>query len=94
MRIKFAPLKREVFSQLYGLSITDLNLHFTKDKLYKLVTISGQNINILAEETSKEALEEVILTLEATDLILLSTSVVDGIYGVFNIYSIIVDDGE
>jgi len=89
MKINFAPLKKEVFSQLYGLSITDLNLDYTKDKLYKVVTITDQTINILAEETSKENLEEAILRLEETDLLLFSTSVVDGIYGTFNAYSII-----
>lgn len=92
MKISFAPLKKEVFSQLYGLSITDLNLDFTKDKLYKVMTISNQTVNILAEETSKENLKEIIVGLEKADLLLFSTSVVDGIYGTFNAYSIIISD--
>lgn len=90
MKISFAPLKKEVFSQIYGLSITDLNLDFTKDEVYKVVAISDQTVNVFAEETSKENLEEIIANLEETDLLLLSTSVVDGIYGTFNIYSIII----
>jgi len=57
-----------------------------------IIAISDQTVNISAKETSKDNLEEIIQGLEETDLLLFSTSVIDVIYGIFDVYSIIISD--
>jgi len=94
VRVNFVPLKKEVFTQLYGLPVTSLKLDFTQGKLYKVVTISDQTVSELASETSKDNLVEIILGIEKQDLLLLSTGVIDGIYGTLDLYSIIIIDEQ
>ena len=89
MQVRFAHLSKEVFMQLYGMSISNLNLDFSSDTLYKVISIANQKVEELIVEESKDNLEDRILQLEGEDLLLISTRVIDGMYGQFNIYSIV-----
>jgi len=88
MQVRFAHLSNEVFMQLYGISISNLNLDFSRDTLYKVINIANQKVEELIVEESKDNLEDRILQLEGEDLLLISTRVIDGMYGQFNIYSV------
>jgi len=91
MQVRFAHLSKEVFMQLYGISISNLNLDFSRDTLYKVISIANQKVEELIVEESKDNIEDRILQLEGEDLLLISTRVIDGMYGQFNIYSVVKD---
>jgi len=93
MQVRFAHLSEEVFMQIYGMPISDLNLDFSRDTLYKVISIANQKVEELIVEESNDNLEDKILQLKGEDLLLISTRVIDGMYGQFNIYSV-VKEGE
>jgi hypothetical protein len=76
------------------MSISDLNLDFSRDTLYKVISIANQKVEELIVEESKDNLEDKILQLGGEDLLLISTRVIDGMYGQFNIYSIVLGGGQ